>query len=110
MEIPLNNITSFTNFPMQIVTGLGVIFLVFAVVLGVQSLVRFFSGTAQEGFTTVYLVILLSSSMIMIGLGVIGYYMSKIYEEIKFRPRYIISVDTKDKERKDKIRTDGENG
>lgn len=110
VKFALNNITSFTNFPMQIVTGLGVIFLVFAVVLGVQSLVRFFSGTAQEGFTTVYLVILLSSSMIMIGLGVIGYYMSKIYEEIKFRPRYIISVDTKDKERKDKIRTDGENG
>lgn len=102
VKFALNNITSFTNFPMQLVTGMGIVFLVFAVVLGIQSLVRFFSGTAQEGFTTVYLVILLAASMIMIGLGVIGYYMSKIYEEIKFRPRYIISVDTK--ERKDKDR------
>ena len=41
------------------------------------------------------MLILLSSSFIMIGLGIIGYYMSKIYEEIKFRPRYIVSVDTK---------------
>lgn len=109
----VNNITSFTNFPMQLVTGMGIIFLIFAVILGVQSLVRFFSGTAQEGFTTVYLVILLAASMIMIGLGVIGYYMSKIYEEIKFRPRYIISIDTKDKERKERKETsttDGENG
>lgn len=106
----LNNITSFTNFPMQLVTGMGMIFLVFAVILGVQSLVRFFSGTAQEGFTTVYLVILLAASMIMIGLGVIGYYMSKIYEEIKFRPRYIISIDTKDKERKENNAANGENG
>ena len=31
----------------------------------------------------------------MLGLGVIGYYMAKIYEEIKFRPRYIVSIDTK---------------
>ena len=46
----------------------------------------------------------------MIGLGIIGYYMSKIYEEIKFRPRYIISVDTKDKKRKEQNRPNGENG
>ena len=95
---------------MQLVTALGMIFFVFAVILGIQSLVRFFSGTAQEGFTTVYLVILLAASMIMIGLGVIGYYMSKIYEEIKFRPRYIVSIDTKDKERKENNAANGENG
>ena len=95
---------------MQLVTGMGIIFLIFAVILGIQSLVRFFSGTAQEGFTTVYLVILLAASMILIGLGVIGYYMSKIYEEIKFRPRYIISIDTKDKERKENNAANGENG
>ena len=106
----LNNITSFTNFPMQIVTGLGVLFLLFALVIGAQSLVNFFSGHALEGFTTVYILILLSASVIMIGLGIIGYYMSKIYEEIKFRPRYIIASDTKDKERKDTQRTNGENG
>jgi len=110
VSFALNNITSFTNFPMQLVTGMGIIFLIFAVILGIQSLVRFFSGTAQEGFTTVYLVILLAASMILIGLGVIGYYMSKIYEEIKFRPRYIISIDTKDKERKENNAANGENG
>ena len=97
VSFALNNITSFTNFPMHIITWMGVLFFVFAVVIGIQSLVRFFTGTSQEGFTTVYMLILLSSSLIMIGLGIIGYYMSKIYEEIKFRPRYIVSVDTKDR-------------
>ena len=101
VRFAVDNITSFTNFPMQLVTGMGVIFLIFALILGIQSLVRFFSGTAQEGFTTVYLIVLLAASMIMIGLGIIGYYMSKIYEEIKFRPRYIISVDTKDRKEQD---------
>lgn len=95
MKFALNNITSFTNFPMQIITALGVIFFIFALVMGVQTLVQFFSGNSLEGFTTAYMLILLSASFIMIGLGIIGYYMSKIYEEIKFRPRYIVSIDTK---------------
>ena len=110
VRFALNNITSFTNFPMQIVTWLGALFLVFALVIGIQSLVKFFSGHSLEGFTTVYILILLSASVIMIGLGIIGYYMSKIYEEIKFRPRYIISKDTKDKSRKETSKPDGENG
>lgn len=95
MKFALNNITSFTNFPMQIITALGVIFFIFAVVMGIQTLIQFFSGNSLEGFTTAYMLILLSASFIMIGLGIIGYYMSKIYEEIKFRPRYIVSIDTK---------------
>ncbi len=115
MKFALNNITSFTNFPMQIITWLGVLFFIFAVVMGIQSLVNFFSGRALEGFTTVYMLVLLAGAFIMIGLGIIGYYMSKIYEEIKFRPRYIISVDTLDKEKrknktgKDNSDNNGEN-
>ncbi len=90
----LNNLTSFTNVPMQIITVSGIVFMLAAVVLGVQTLVNFFSGASKEGFPTVILLILVSSSLIMLALGVIGYYLSKIYEEIKFRPRYIVSVDT----------------
>lgn len=108
IKFALNNITSFTNFPMQIVTWMGVLFLVFALVIGIQSLVKYFGGQSLEGFTTVYILVLLAASVIMIGLGIIGYYMSKIYEEIKFRPRYIVSADTKD--RKEQSVSDGENG
>lgn len=95
LKFALNNITSFTNLPLQIITGMGAVFFIFAVVLGIQTLVRYFGGTADNGFTTVILVTLITGSFIMLGLGVIGYYMAKIYEEIKFRPRYIVSVDTK---------------
>ena len=105
-KFALNNITSFTNFPMQIITGMGIVFFIFAVIMGVQTLVQFFSGNSREGFTTVYMLILLSSSFIMIGLGIIGYYMSKIYEEIKFRPRYIVSVDTKKDKRNNSENTE----
>ena len=30
----------------------------------------------------------------MISLGIIGYYIARIYDEIKGRPRYIIAADT----------------
>ena len=62
-----------------------------AVVFGIVALVQKIAGTALGGFTTVILLLLFSSSLVMISLGIIGYYIARIYEEIKGRPRYIIS-------------------
>ena len=94
----LNNISSFSAAPMQIVTVLGAIMFVIAIVLGTISLVQKICGQALEGFTTVILIQLFSSSIIMICLGIIGYYIEKIYEELKGRPRYIISETTEKKQ------------
>ena len=91
VKYALNNITSFSTAPMQIVTILGSIMLVVSLILGLISLVQKFMGYALEGFTTVILIQLFSSSIIMISLGIIGYYIARIYEEIKDRPKYIIS-------------------
>lgn len=87
----LVNIVGYSSAPMQFVTGAGIAVLILAVVLGVQTLVRYFSGQAVEGFTTVILLLLLIGSIVMISLGIIGYYIARIYEEVKGRPRYIIS-------------------
>lgn len=91
VKYAITNITSFSSAPLQIVTVLGCVMLAFAVVFGLVALVQKLSGAALGGFTTVILLLLLSSSLIMISLGVIGYYLARIYEEIKGRPRYIIS-------------------
>lgn len=93
----INNITSFSAVPMQVVTFCGVIFFLFEIVLAVQSLYLYFSGRAVAGFTTVILLLLIIGSILMFSLGVIGYYLSKIYEEVKMRPRYIISEITETK-------------
>jgi dolichol-phosphate mannosyltransferase len=76
---------------MQIITFIGVLFAIMAVVLGIQTLVNYFCGRAAEGFSTVILLILIVGACVMVGIGIIGFYLSKIYEEIKQRPRYIIS-------------------
>lgn len=98
VQYAVNNITSFSAAPMQIVTFFGVVFFVFAVLLGIQSLYMYFSGHAVAGITTVILLLLLVGSILMFSLGVIGYYIAKIYDEVKMRPRYIISEVIKSKE------------
>ena len=87
----ITNIVSFSSAPMQFVTGAGVFVFFLAVILGIQTLIHYFTGNAVEGFTTVILLLLLIGSILMISLGIIGYYISKIYEEVKGRPRYLIS-------------------
>lgn len=84
------NATSFSTLPLQLVTMMGVICIVFSVILAVQTLVKYFMGTAVEGFTTVILLILIVGGFIMLSLGIIGHYLARIYEEVKGRPKYII--------------------
>ena len=91
VKYAVNNIAGYSTAPMQLVTGAGVGVLIFAVILGIQTLVRYFTGNAVSGFTTVILLILLLGSIVMISLGIIGYYIAKIYEEVKGRPRYLVS-------------------
>ena len=91
IKYALTNISSFSSAPLHIVTVLGFIMLAVAFILGIIALVQKISGVALGGFTTVILLLLFSASVIMISLGIIGYYIARIYDEIKGRPRYIIS-------------------
>lgn len=91
VKYAVQNIVSFSTAPLQCITVAGIFVLLMAFILGIQSLVKYFSGHAVEGFTTVILLILIIGSVIMISLGIIGYYIAKIYEEVKARPRYLIS-------------------
>lgn len=91
VKYAFTNIVAFTTVPLQFVTvGGGVCFL-FSLALAVYSLTQYFTGHAVEGYTTTLIVLLLIGSAIMLSLGIIGYYIAKIYEEVKRRPRYIIS-------------------
>ena len=95
MKYAINNATSFSTLPLQIVTFLGVVSIFGSVVLGIQTLVKYFMGNAQEGFPTVILLELLIGGFIMLSLGIIGHYLARIYEEVKGRPKYIVREHTK---------------
>lgn len=90
LKLALTGITSFSSLPLQLVSFVGALFLVFSVVLGVQTLFLQVSGRAVSGFATVILLLLIIGSLLMISLGIIGEYLARIYEEVKGRPRYIV--------------------
>ena len=87
----VTNLAAFSTAPLQIVTILGVLVFLCSLVLGCWSLWQKINGQALEGFTTVILLLLLIGSALMVCLGILGYYIAKIYEEIKDRPRYIVA-------------------
>lgn len=94
MKYAITNATSFSTLPLQMVTLMGTVSILGSVILFIQTLVRYFMGTSVEGFTTVILLILIIGGFIMLSLGVIGHYIARIYEEVKGRPKYIISQTT----------------
>ena len=91
MRYAITNATSFSTLPLQMVTVMGIASILFSVILAVQTLVKYLFGNAVEGFTTVILLILIIGGFIMLSMGIIGHYISRIYEEVKGRPKYIIS-------------------
>lgn len=76
---------------MQIVTVLGIVMLLASLILAIGALYQKIVGIALGGFTTVIILQCFTGSIVMISLGIIGYYISKVYDEVKGRPRYIVS-------------------
>ena len=90
VDYALSNMSTFSSKPLQIVTLNGLILLLVAVVLTIRTLYVYFINAAAPGITTVIILLLFIGSMLMISLGIIGFYIGKIYDEVKHRPRYII--------------------
>ena len=89
-RLALNSITSYTAAPLFVVFWLGILMLVGAIVLGIETLIVYFLQHAADGFSTVILLLLFIGSAIMISQSIIGLYIARIYDEVKGRPRYIV--------------------
>ena len=90
LGLGITAITAFTSAPLHLMTLVGLLSFVFALLLGLQTLYMWVNGQAVEGFTTVIMLLLFFGSMITLGLGIIGAYLSKIHDEVRGRPRYIV--------------------
>ena len=90
-RLALTAVTSFSSFPLRLLTLGGLVFLALSALLGLQTLSRWLSGEALSGFTTVILLNLIVGGAVIFGLGVIGEYVARIYEEVKARPRFVES-------------------
>ena len=85
----LDALTSFSAAPLLLFGAAGLAFIALSGVLGLQTLYNYFSGRALTGFTTVILVSLAIGGMNLLGISVIGLYLSRVFTETKGRPRSV---------------------
>ena len=96
LNLAIDGITSLSVKPLRMITLLG--FLVAGIsFLGViWSLVQHFRGMTVAGWASMTCIICFVAGVQLVGIGVLGEYIGKIYLEVKHRPRYIISERTKE--------------
>ena len=91
IRLAVTSITSYSSAPLHIVTILGGIFGIGAIIGIIHTLYQSITGVSVAGFPTVIILILIVGSIIMISLGIMGEYIARIFDETKGRPRYFIS-------------------
>ena len=89
----LKNIASFTAFPLYF----SLVFGIFAVAVSAVLLILKLCGIALGSFSGAAISLIFLGGLILVSLGILGYYLSRIYDEIKRRPKYIISETTQEK-------------
>lgn len=90
-KLAYNGIFNFSEYPIKLVTRLGVITLVIAVLYLIQTLIKkYYYGDVPQGFTATLLVITLFSGVQLLALGLIGEYVLRIFFQSKGRPLYIV--------------------
>jgi polyisoprenyl-phosphate glycosyltransferase len=85
-----NGITSFSSYPLKLISKLGFIIFFVSIGLTIWALLQTFRGITIPGWASLVIPIFVFSGLQMISIGLIGEYLGKIFQEIKSRPRYII--------------------
>lgn len=92
LNFAIDGITSFSVKPVRMVFMMGVLFLLIALIMLIYVLTAVALGRSVSGWPSLILSVWLVGAFVLIGLGIIGEYVGKIYIEVKNRPRY--NIDT----------------
>ena len=103
-----DGITSFSIKPITLIFNLGITILVISTLILIYSLVVKFLGQTVPGWTFIICSIWIVAGLEMFSLGVIGEYIGKIYNQTKGRPRYIISRNLVEEDKKGDKKTNEE--
>ena len=83
-------ITSFSIFPLRMITATGITIFTVSLLLLIYTLISYFSGHAIKGWASLMFVGAFFNGIIILSLGIIGEYLSKVFTEVKARPLYQI--------------------
>ena len=91
VKLVMDSVMSFSYFPLRFMSTIGIIFNILAVILLISVIVeKFTKGTPIAGWASLMCVILCSSGMIMLMLGILGEYIWRTLDAARTRPPYII--------------------
>lgn len=87
----LDGITSFSTLPLRIWSYLGVLFALIAFCYGSWIILRtLINGADLPGYASLFVAVLFIGGVQLIGIGVLGEYLGRIYQETKQRPVYVV--------------------
>ena len=90
LKLAFDGITSFSVRPIRILSVIGLLTLLVAVVMGIYTLVSHFTGNTVSGWSSLMISIWFLGGLNLMALGIVGKYIGKIYSEVKQRPRYLV--------------------
>jgi glycosyltransferase involved in cell wall biosynthesis len=91
LRFAVDAVTSFSSAPLRLVSGLGLVFVVFcAGYLAYSLYAHFATDDTVAGWTTVVVLVLLLGGVQLLSLGIVGTYIARIFEESKRRPLYLV--------------------
>ena len=88
LKLAVNGITSFTNYPLKIITALGSLIFGASIVATMWILVVVLQGKNVPGWASITLPIYFLGGIQLLAIGILGEYISRIYLETKRRPLY----------------------
>lgn len=84
-------VTNFSLVPLQIFTIIGVVVSLLSAILVVYMMIRrIFIGPEAQGLFTLFAILFFLVGICLLGLGILGEYIGRIYQEVRRRPRFII--------------------
>jgi dolichol-phosphate mannosyltransferase len=93
LRFAIDGITSFSDIPLRFASYFGFVVSGVAFLVGVYEIVlRIFTGYNLPGYTSTIFAIVFLGGVQLIGIGILGEYVGRIYEEIKARPLYIVAA------------------
>lgn len=90
ISFAFDGITSFSVNMIRMISVVGVISCIIAVVMGIYSLIQHLLGHTDIGWTSIMCSIWFIGGLQLLGTGLVGEYIGKMYKEVKRRPRYIV--------------------
>ncbi len=90
----VDGITAFSTLPLRVLSLCGLVVALLAFIYGTYLIIEYlFVGNPVSGWTTIVTAMLFLSGVHLLGLGVIGAYISRIFDEVKQRPLYLLRND-----------------